>query len=239
MRFALLCMLPTLAMMFPAFAATGQSKAPAGNKAPATTTFAPGDPGDPGAGKGKADDWRCIECHGRYGNGGGNDPEAKIAKLAGQDPAYLIKQFRDFRAGTRKNDYMEMIAKNVEDADLVDIAAFFANQNGPLGEARAGATDTNPVARDLFNHGDKARNIAACASCHGAIAPQGKPVLPRIHGQAHGYLEKQLYDWRSGERHNDPERFMNLEAKSLTDTEIQALAQYLSTVDASAEGANK
>lgn len=196
-------------------------------------------PGDPVAGKAKADEWRCIECHGRDGNGGNNDPEAKIAKLAGQDPLYLIKQFRDFRAGTRKNDYMEMVAKNVEDADLVDIAAFFAGQNGPLNTAHTSATDTNPLARELFNSGDKARNIVACASCHGAIAPPGKPVFPRIRGQAHGYLERQLFDWRSGERHNDLERFMNLEAKSLSDAEIEALAQYLSTVDTPAEGATK
>jgi cytochrome c553 len=229
LRFILLCVLPSLAMMLPAFATPGHSKPPADLKAAPATANAPG---DPVAGKAKADDWRCIECHGRDGNGGVNDPEAKIARLAGQYSDYLIKQFRDFRSGLRKNDYMEMVAKNVEDADLVDIAAYFASQKGLHGEARANREGTNPIAMELFNNGDKTRNIEACATCHGAPPSPGKSVIPRIHGQAHGYLERQLFDWRSGERHNGADGFMNLEAKALSNAEIQALAALLSRPDA-------
>jgi len=235
LRFIILCVLPTLAMMLPALATPGQGKTSIDPIAAATKPKANA-PGDSVAGKAKADDWRCIECHGRDGNGGVNDPEAKIARLAGQYPDYLIKQFRDFRSGLRKNDYMEMVAKNVEDADLVDIAAYFASQSGLHSERTDGA-DTNPIARELFNNGDKARNIEACATCHGAPPSPGKSIFPRIHGQAHGYLERQLFDWRSGERHNGADGFMNLEAKALSDAEIQALAAFLSRPDARVDDA--
>ena len=227
-------MLPSLAMMLPVHAAPSKGKSPADLTAATAKTAVPG---DPVTGKAKADDWRCVECHGRDGNDGDNDPEARIARLAGQYPEYLIKQFRDFRSGLRKNDYMELVAKNVEDADLVDIAAYFASQKGLHSEAHAGNEGTSPVARELFNNGDKGRNIEACATCHGGQPSLERSALPRIHGQAHGYLERQLFDWRSGERHNAADGFMNREAKALSDAEIVALAAYLSKLDAGVGGA--
>ena len=222
--------------MLPVHAAPGQGKS---SIPPQAATMNAPAPGDPVAGKAKAEDWRCAECHGRDGNGGGNDPEARIAKLAGQYPDYLIKQFRDFRSGLRKNDYMEMVAKNVDDADLIDIAAYFAGKDGVHSVKHAGGDDMNPVAKELFDHGDKSRNIEACASCHGAASSPENAVFPRLHGQAHGYLASQLTDWRSGERHNSAGGVMNLEARALSDAEIQALAGYLSGLDAGADGAAK
>jgi cytochrome c553 len=44
--------------------------------------------------------------------------------------------------------------------------------------------------------------VGSCWSCHGAGGPPKDPTIPIIQGQQSGYLEKQLHDFRSGEREN-------------------------------------
>jgi cytochrome c553 len=50
---------------------------------------------------------------------------------------------------------------------------------------------------------------------------------PPIGGQEWRYLEKQLLDWRSGDRSNSNDGVMNRIAKSFSDEEVRALADYL------------
>jgi cytochrome c553 len=75
------------------------------------------------------------------------------------------------------------------------------------------------------------RNILPCQSCHGEA---GKGIStpnethPMIGGQHAIYLREQLRNWRNGSRSNSPNGIMNIIAKSLTDTEIEALSQYIS-----------
>jgi cytochrome c553 len=80
----------------------------------------PGMAGDAKAGRQKA--LRCQTCHGL--DGMARLPEAP--NLAGQNEAYLIKALKDFRTGTRKNDMMSLVIANLKDADLADLAAYFA-----------------------------------------------------------------------------------------------------------------
>lgn len=180
-------------------------------------------------GKLKSEDNRCQECHGADGNGQGpsNGAAGKFAKLAGQYPDYITKQIREFRSGVRKYELMQIMAKSIDDQDAADIAAYFASLPKMHGEG-TGATE---IASNLFNQGDSTRNIPACITCHGAKgkgidAPQ--QVIPVIGGQEWRYLEKQLQDWRSGERHNSDANVMNTIAKQLTDAEILALTDYIS-----------
>lgn len=184
-------------------------------------------PGDAAAGQAKAESERCFECHGANGQGQGrsNGPEGKFAKLAGQSADYLVKQMGDFRAGTRKNDEMLLIARVVDDADLRDIAAYFAAQ-APMRGDGGGAGE---VARRLVTHGDAARGVPACASCHGsADQPPASALHPRLAGQEYRYLAQQLADWRQRQRRNSPGDVMNRVAAALSDAEIDALALYLS-----------
>ena len=190
--------------------------------------FAPSIEGDVAAGKIKSEDERCQECHGSDGSGQGTNAGAagKFAKLAGQYPEYIVKQIQDFRSGQRKNDLMSIMAKSLDDADVVDIAAYFASQKKMHGDG-SGAND---IAKNLFANGDVSRNILPCASCHGADG-RGidtlSPHVPVIAGQDWAYLERQFQDWRSGERHNSAGGVMNIIAKSLTDAEIKLLTDYI------------
>lgn len=183
--------------------------------------------GDPLAGKQKSEDERCQECHGHDGNA--NDIEdglanlGKYPRLAGQRYDYLIKQFREFRSGKRNNETMAVMARTVDDADLADIAAYFASQPPMRGEPRA----VSPLGRRLFSEGDPARGLLPCAGCHGeGAAAAGES--PLIAGQHRRYLQKQLIEWRAGERRNSPGDIMNATAAKLGDAEIDALADYIS-----------
>ncbi|WP_413469551.1 c-type cytochrome, partial [Pseudomonas proteolytica] len=44
------------------------------------------------------------------------------------------------------------------------------------------------------------------------------------------YLAAQLNAWRSGTRHNDPNDLMGHVAKSLTDDEVQGIANYFASL---------
>lgn len=188
--------------------------------------------GDAVAGRRKSDDERCQECHGRDGNAADNEDGignvGKLPKLAGQSAEYIVKQIRDFRAGTRQNETMSIMASSVADADVADIAAYFAGQRRSPGD---GGVAVSPVGRRLFAEGDSARGILACAACHGAKG-EGRVgdglVAPAIASQYKRYLQKHLHEWRVAERANSAGGVMNGIARLLSDDDIDALADYLS-----------
>jgi cytochrome c553 len=194
-----------------------------------------GPPGDPVAGREKADTERCLECHGVAGEGQGfsNGTEGKFAKLGGQYPAYIVKQIQDFRSGKRKHEFMKMMATGISDTDLADIAAYFATLPSLAGTQRAptaaaSEATAHPAARQLYAQGDPARKLPACVACHGEGGKGVAGVAPVIGGQGQRYLEQQLQDWRNGSRSNSVGGVMNQLAAPLTDAEIESLARYVS-----------
>jgi cytochrome c553 len=180
--------------------------------------------GDPVAGKEKSDDGRCQECHGIDGNSG----DTRIPNHAGQHAGYLAKQLRDFQSGARQHSVMSVMAEDLDAADIADIAAYFAVQKPMQGRDGGG----NLSARTLFEKGDAARRIPACAGCHGRHG-EGRvdadgTIYPRIGGQRKVYLRSQLVGWKLGERKNSPNGLMNQIAERLSEGDIEALADYLS-----------
>ena len=76
--------------------------------------------GDAAAGKAKAA--TCNACHGA--NGISAIPT--YPNLAGQKEAYLVKQMKAFKDGTRKDPTMNAMAKPLSDADMANVAAHYA-----------------------------------------------------------------------------------------------------------------
>lgn len=77
--------------------------------------------GDAAAGKAKA--MMCAGCHGPEGISVG----PMFPNLAGQKEAYLVKQLKDFKAGTRKNPIMDPMASSLSDTDIANLAAHFSS----------------------------------------------------------------------------------------------------------------
>ena len=65
----------------------------------------------------------CAACHGVEG-------KAMIPNyphLAGQNAAYLVKQLKAFKDGTRKEPLMDPFMAPLTDADIDNLAAFYAS----------------------------------------------------------------------------------------------------------------
>jgi cytochrome c553 len=79
-----------------------------------------GTAGDVKAGRAKA--LMCQACHGI--DGLSKTPDAP--NIAGQIEPYLIAQLQAFKTGVRKNDAMSVVSPSLSDADIEDLAAYFA-----------------------------------------------------------------------------------------------------------------
>jgi len=68
----------------------------------------------------------CHACHGPTGQ----SVMPIYPNLGGQQQDYLSKTLYGFRDGSRQNAIMNGMAANLSDADIEDIAAWYASQSG-------------------------------------------------------------------------------------------------------------
>ncbi|MDZ7749910.1 MAG: cytochrome c [Halofilum sp. (in: g-proteobacteria)] len=76
--------------------------------------------GDVAAGRDKAQ--RCRACHGIDGIA----RMRNVPHLAGESEMYITKQLRAFRSGERSDPQMGVIADDLSDADIADLAAWYS-----------------------------------------------------------------------------------------------------------------
>ena len=67
----------------------------------------------------------CANCHGTQGRA---VEGAAVPGLAGMPAGYLAEQMKAFKAGTRPATVMHQLAKGYSDAQIEQIAAYFAAQ---------------------------------------------------------------------------------------------------------------
>lgn len=164
----------------------------------------------------------CVSCHGAAGN----STISVNPKLAGQHESYIYKQLVDFTTPQRNQPVMTTYAKMLSDADKKNIAAYLGTQLSKPGAAKN--KDTIDLGKKIYRGGIAAKQVAACASCHGATG-NGIPVqYPRIAGQHQDYTVAQLTLFRSTKadaRKNSAE--MHTIAARMSDDEIAAVADYI------------
>jgi cytochrome c553 len=161
----------------------------------------------------------CGTCHTNDGTRG--SPAYPI--LQGQHPEYLVKQLTEFKSGKRANAIMTGMASTLSDADMKNVAAFYASKQARPGFAKN--KDLVGLGEKIYRGGVADRSIPACAGCH---SPDGAGIpaqYPRLAGQHADYTEAQLVALRGGARTNSLP--MTGVAAKLNDREIKAIADYV------------
>lgn len=160
--------------------------------------------GDRAAGKVLAG--QCRTCHGLDGMA-----RIPIAPHIGGEPAdYIIHQLTAFREGTREHEMMSIIARNLSDQQIRDLAAWFSGHQ---------------VSVELT--ADPALAPEVCVACHGDNGLAQLPDAPNLAGETNIYIDTQLKAFRTGKRVHD---LMTPIAQDLTDEDIRAAADWYAAV---------
>jgi cytochrome c553 len=163
--------------------------------------------GDAAAGKKRAAD--CAGCHGDKGV----SPNDTWPNLAGQHAAYLARILAAYKSGDQKDVAMTPMAQPLSDADIQNLASYYASL--PCAAARREAPAGNAAAGK-----ELAKN---CAACHGDTGIASNPAWPTLAGQQAGYLVNALKAFRAGLR-KDP--MMSGVTRGLSDADVANLAAY-------------
>ncbi len=166
---------------------------------------AQGEPaGDAAAGRALAG--QCRTCHGLDGVA-----QIPIAPHIGGEPAgYITAQLTAFRDGTREHEMMSIVAKNLTDSQIADLAAWY-NSRTATAELRA----------------DPAGAPEICVACHGADGIGLAPDVPNLAGETNIYIDTQLKAFRTGKRVHE---VMSAIAAGLSDAEIRAAADWYAAI---------
>ena len=153
----------------------------------------------------------CRTCHGL-------DGLARIPlapHIGGEPAAYLAGQLRAFRDGTRHNEMMTIVARSLSDAQIADVAAWYA------------AHQVRAVVPESGAHSELAA-LQACVACHGADGIAVLEDVPNLAGEPVPYIETQLKAYRAGRRTHE---IMSAIAALLSDAEIRAAADWYSGIE--------
>jgi cytochrome c553 len=150
----------------------------------------------------------CRTCHGLDGLA-----RIPIAPHIGGEPVdYLIAQLTAFKTGAREHEMMTVVARSLSDDQIGKVALWFSHFDA-TGTLPAGTSEDN--APEL------------CVACHGANGISTLEDAPNLAGETNIYIETQLKAFRSGKRVHD---VMTPIAKDLSDTEMQAAADWYSNI---------
>jgi cytochrome c553 len=169
---------------------------------------------DPEAGRRKAQ--VCAACHGPDGNA----TIPGTPSLAGQPVFFTHWQLIKYRDGRRKDPQMSPLAEKLDDADMADLAAFYAAQPP---RARPAATDAARVAA-----GRQLAELHHCTSCH-RPGLTGQQQAARLAGQDFDYLLRLLRGFKARTA-SDLDGTMTVATQPLQDDEIVSLVHFLASL---------
>jgi DmsE family decaheme c-type cytochrome len=127
----------------------------------------------------------CSACHGE----GGVTTRPGIPSLAGQEAQYLVGALKAYLAVQRKNPLMQAAVSGMSEAELDNIAHYYARQvsaraqTPAVGDAAAGKSATG-----------------LCANCHGEQGISVGPAFPNLAGQDARYLADAIKAYKDGSR---------------------------------------
>jgi cytochrome c553 len=160
---------------------------------------------------------QCVACHGEDGRS--KDP--LVPHIGGQPKLAVMYQLFFYREGRRKNAEMNLVAKDLSDAELDAMAEYVAKLPAPplvggsIDEAR-------------YRRGAELAQMRLCASCHNSDY-SGREQMPRLAGQHEAYTVRALQDYRAGVRIGT-QAAMAEAVRGLSDADFADLAYFLARV---------
>ena len=160
---------------------------------------------------GKAATGMCAGCHGETGV----SKTPGMPNLAGLDPKYLVLAMKAYQGGQRKNDLMKSLLAATSEADINNIALFYALQK--------------PSRSPTPAPGDQAAGKAAAAACNGCHGEGGisASTTPSLAGQDAQYLADALRAYKDGSRSDET---MKGPAAALDDNAIKNLSAFYASL---------
>ena len=134
---------------------------------------------------GKLASANCAGCHGEAGI----TRTPGMPNLVGLAPKYLVAAMKAYKSGQYKSDVMKSLLANVTDAEMDNIALYYALQK----PARAQTPATG-------NQAAGKAAAAACAGCHGDQGVSADPAIPSLAGQDAQYFAVALKAYKDGSR---------------------------------------
>jgi cytochrome c553 len=158
----------------------------------------------------------CVACHGADGN----SPVPQFPSIAGQPRQFIEMSLIMFREGRRINEAMKPLVDKMTNADVRDLAQFFASQKM--------AAPAKQAVAEVAARGKAITESNNCVQCHSATLG-GQQHIPRLAGQHKDYLLAQLKGFKAGTR-ADFDGTMTSAAQALAPQDLELVADYLSTL---------
>jgi cytochrome c553 len=157
---------------------------------------------------GKAAAEACSGCHGD--NGVSTTPG--MPSLVALDPRYFITAMRDYKSGKRKDETMKPFVEGLSDADIGNLALYYATQKPARAQTKAAGNAEAGKAP-----------AATCAGCHGDGGVSSNPATPSLAGQDAEYLVTATRAYADGSRKDES---MTAPAAALDDKALRDAAAY-------------
>ena len=184
--------------------------------------------GDPA--KGKAAYAVCAACHGANGMG---NKALNAPKIAGQEPWYLERQLKNFKAGVRgahpKDPYgmqmRPMALTLANDQAVSDMAAFLSSM--PVSKSSESTVKGDATAGKA--------SYMICQTCHGPKGGGNKALnSPKLTGLQDWYIVRQLKNFKAGIRGTKSGDLFGMQMRPMAmtlanDEAINNVAAYIAT----------
>ena len=163
----------------------------------------------------------CVACHGADGN----SVNPIWPNLAGQHASYTVAQLNAFKSGAREELSMVAMAAPLSDAEIVELADYYASLDTHIGIADSALVELGAA---IYRGGNAKTGGPACMACHGPSGAGNPPAgYPTLSGQHAAYTTQQLQLYKAGTRSTDPAGMMRTIAARLSAAEIDAVASYI------------
>jgi cytochrome c553 len=157
---------------------------------------------------GKAAATGCGGCHGEAGI----SSTPGMPSLIGMDTKYFIAAINAYKGGQRKHDMMKTLVSGLSEAEISNIALFYALEKP--GKAKTPAAGNVAAGKTA---------AAGCVGCHGEGGVSGNPTTPSLAGQDAQYFLDAMRAYKDGSR---SDATMKGPAGSIDEATAKNLAAY-------------